>query len=410
MPRARPRELFPTDGPLAPGELIGRAVDVSAVAEQLRVGINVILASPRRTGKTTVCDSALASLGGEGGEEFYVAKLDLWSTDDIGQMADALIMSSMGNRPALSRALRAMRNAGRTLYENVGLTLTPKLLSAGAIDGLDIDINLLPRLRADPVAHLDFALALPQRIASADGKPLVLYIDEFQDVERIGESFRREWAAVLKRKMRTAFQRSPDVSFLFAGSLEHMMTHIFGASDEPFFHFGAFHHLAPITPEEWREGLTARFSRDSTRIEPAALDLIVDKGGTHPRATMLLAQRAHLASITGGTSHITSDLAAVAYEDCMLAESSRHEAFVDRIRNLGGKAVNRLTLRTIAIIASGGKPYAGVARGQQPNQARALDALRDAGFIEPAGKQGWRVIDPLFAEYLRRTHSSAQQP
>jgi hypothetical protein len=35
---------------------------------------------------------------------------------------------------------------------------------------------------------------------------------------------------------------------------------------------------------------------------------------------------------------------------------------------------------------------------------RALDALRDAGFIERLGpgRQGWRVVDPLFAVYLAR--------
>ena len=70
-------------------------------------------------------------------------------------------------------------------------------------------------------------------------------------MERIGDSFKRDWAVVLKRKMRAAFQRSPNVSFLFAGSLEHMMRDIFGSSNEPFFHFGGFHHLEPITIEEW---------------------------------------------------------------------------------------------------------------------------------------------------------------
>lgn len=400
MSRGRPPELFPTDGPLAPGELIGRGDDIAHIEQQLRAGINVVLASPRRTGKTTVCDSVTAGLAADDGS-FYVARLDLFEVDGIGQMADELIAATVSNRPALRKALHAARRSGRTLYESVGVTLTPKLLGAGEIDG--IDIGVLSRLPDDPVAHLDYALALPQRVAAADNKRLVLYIDEFQDVERIGDSFKRDWAVVLKRKMRAAFQRSPDVSFLFAGSLEHMMRDIFGSSNEPFFHFGGFHRLAPITVEEWHDGLTERFARDRTRIDPAALKFVIDCGEGHPRATMLLAQRAHLDSILAGTRTIDAGMTALAYEECLRAEQPKHEAFVDRIRHLGRRALNQVALPIVAVVAAGGKPYAGVKN--PTDRSRALDALRDAGFIEHVSPQGWRVVDPLFAEYLRRKHA-----
>lgn len=401
MGRGRPLELFPTDGPLAPGQLIGRDDDVAAIVEQMRAGVNVILSSPRRTGKTTVCDSVIARLAADEDEDFYVAKLDLFAVDGISQMADELITTTMSNRPALRKALHAARRGGRTLYESVGVALTPKLLSTGEMEG--IDISILPRLPDDPVAHLDYALALPQRIAETDDRRLVLYIDEFQDVERIGESFKRGWAVALKRKMRAAFQRSPNVSFLFAGSLEHMMRDIFGSSDEPFFHFGSFHHLTPITVDEWRGGLTSRLTRDRTHIDSAALDFIIDHGAGHPRATMLLGQRVHLDSILAGTNNIDAALAALAYEECLGAEQSKHEAFVDRIRHIGPPAVNRVALPIVVTVAAGGRPYAGAKHPS--DRARALASLRDAGFIEQVVPQGWRVVDPLFAEYLRRAHA-----
>ena len=64
--------------------------------------------------------------------------------------------------------------------------------------------------------------------------------------------------------------------------------------------------------------------------------------------------------------------------------------------------MNRLALRTVVAVARGVAPYA--AKGTPTEVKRALDALRDAGFIERLGpgRQGWRVVDPLFAAYLAR--------
>jgi predicted AAA+ superfamily ATPase len=41
--------------------MIGRAVDVDRISRALVGGANVVLAGPRRTGKTTVADAALAA-------------------------------------------------------------------------------------------------------------------------------------------------------------------------------------------------------------------------------------------------------------------------------------------------------------------------------------------------------------
>jgi hypothetical protein len=53
-------EFFPTDRPVVPAEMIGRADDVQEI-----VG-NVVLAGPRRIGKTSVGDAAIAGLRARG--------------------------------------------------------------------------------------------------------------------------------------------------------------------------------------------------------------------------------------------------------------------------------------------------------------------------------------------------------
>jgi hypothetical protein len=52
-------EFFPTDEPVSREALIGRADDVDAIASSLLGAINVVLAGPRRLGKTSVARAAL---------------------------------------------------------------------------------------------------------------------------------------------------------------------------------------------------------------------------------------------------------------------------------------------------------------------------------------------------------------
>lgn len=393
MPGA-PDQLFPTDEPIEPSHLIGRADDVEEIAVQLELGANVVVAAPRRTGKTTVCDAAIENLAEKG---CYTVSVDLFAVDGIDQFAEVLIEECVKNRPLLRKALFAAKKTGKSFYESISLTVGAKI-AGGGMD--DLDFSVLPRLKKDPVAYLDYALSLPEKIATADGKRLVLFIDEFQDVERIGSNHERGWADPLKRKMRAAFQRSTNVSFLFAGSLEHMMTTLFGETDEAFYNFGTFHELGPILPAEWREGLGLRFAAAELDVDDDALDLLINRGEEHPRTIMLISQQAYIAARLARVDRVTRALAEAAYQQAVRAEMPKHQAWVERIQRLSTPAVNRLTLRSIVAIANNDRPYAA---GGPSEVKRAVDALRDAGFIErrTGRHHGHRIVDPLFGAYLK---------
>ena len=75
MARAQSADLFPTDLPLPAGAMIGRAEDVRELATSLMAGLNVVVAGPRRTGKTSVCEAALARAKRAG---YYTVAIDLF--------------------------------------------------------------------------------------------------------------------------------------------------------------------------------------------------------------------------------------------------------------------------------------------------------------------------------------------
>jgi predicted AAA+ superfamily ATPase len=62
------RSLFPTDDPVPAGMMIGRGHDVEDIVRALADGTNIVLAGPRRTGKTSVGEAAMAQLRAAAGQ------------------------------------------------------------------------------------------------------------------------------------------------------------------------------------------------------------------------------------------------------------------------------------------------------------------------------------------------------
>ena len=109
-------DLFPSDSPIPSSQLIGRRDDVRELATRLEAGTHLIVAGPRRTGKTSVCEAALGRLGRRGA---YVAKLDLFRVSDAAELAEALATAVIANRSGVHRVLRKARGAGRAALSAV---------------------------------------------------------------------------------------------------------------------------------------------------------------------------------------------------------------------------------------------------------------------------------------------------
>jgi hypothetical protein len=208
--------------------------------------------------------------------------------------------------------------------------------------GEDIEITLdVGRAEEDPTRALDAALRLAERLAERDGRRVVVFFDEFQDIAtgRFGD------ADTITRKIRAVFQRSSSVSVLFAGSIEHLMRDLFAPSERALSQpddssaarrsarldakraalEGSFHELAPIAAAEWAEGIRARLATDRTSITDDALARLVELGEGHPRVTMLIAQQAHGQALEELVYEIDHAVVVAALERALSSEQLRHQ-------------------------------------------------------------------------------------
>jgi hypothetical protein len=320
----------------------------------------------------------------------YAVHIDLFRIADAAELAEALALGVIANRSAAHRIIRRARELGRTALSATQAAAVLKLQSQL---GEGIELALTPGWAAqDPQRALDLALELPERVAVADGKRLILFFDEFQELA----SERRPYGDPdqLTKRMRAIFQRSTSVSHLFAGSLEHVMRDLFAPQQHAFSGFGSFHALRAISTDEWREGLTERFAADDCTIDRTALQQLIESGAGHPRATMRIAQQTHLVSVQLDTRTIDLDLLALGYQAALTGDLPTMEQTVEQIRRLHKNA-----LAVARTVADGQPPPR---RLTPAIRDRVLKLLERAGIVEHVARGTWRIVNPLLREYLRR--------
>lgn len=378
-------DLFPTDQPIPASQMIGRTDDVRELTIAIQNATNCVVAGPRRTGKTSVCDAAMLQAEKAG---FYVASVDLFRIADAAELAEALATSVLKNRPAAYKTVASARRLGRKALSIPQIAVTTKLQTEL---GDAVELALTPGIAArDPQKALAEALELPQRVAMADKKRCIVFFDEFQEVA--SERHPYGHPDQVTKQMRAIFQRSTQVNYLFAGSIEHIMRDLFAPGERAFSGFGSFHHLREITEEDWLAGLRDRFTADDCAVDDGVLEYLIGMGELHPRITMLIAQKTHYLSIVLGTRAITRELAIQGYQLAYQGDLALLDQTVEQIRRS-----HKYGLRMARRIANRQTLTSGMHAGQAD---RAIKKLLEAGLIEQVARGDYRIFNPLLRHHL----------
>ncbi len=216
-----------------------RREETERLLMNFRYGINTILISPRRMGKTSLVDRVCSLLQGD---VIRIARIDAFGCrseyDFINAFATAVV------RATSSRWEEWMENARVFLSRFV-----PKI-SFGQDPMNDFSISL--EYNASNTTTED-VLALPERIAEAKGYRIVVCIDEFQQIGDFTDSL------TFQKKLRSVWQLQQRVSYCLYGSKKHIMETMFQNHSYPFYRFGDLFYLQKISEDDWVEYICTRF-------------------------------------------------------------------------------------------------------------------------------------------------------
>lgn len=223
-------------------------------------GVNTILISPRRMGKTSLVEKVCSLVESD---TLKIAKIDAFGcrseNDFINAFATAVV------RATSSKWEEWMENSRTFLSRFI-----PKI-SIGQDPLTDFSIALEYN-RANTVT--EDILQLPETIAKQKGIKIVICIDEFQQIADFPDSI------TFQKKLRSVWQLQSNVSYCLYGSKKHMMEKMFQSQSHPFYRFGDLFYLDKISETDWVEYICERFrvtGKDISRELASEICTVTDR-------------------------------------------------------------------------------------------------------------------------------------
>jgi uncharacterized protein len=366
--------------PISPEEILDRDAETHDLLKSAVGGHYVRLYAPRKYGKTSLLKRALRD--GEEQEGLIPVLVDLYRVNSI---ADVTIRFERAYAKHLKGSLRAKVEE---LLQRTGLGL-----SLG-VYGISAKIHVDPK--TEPLAALHALLDLPTKLEQSGGYRAYIALDEFQDVTKIEE---------LDGLIRSHIQHQGDVaSYVFAGSEPGLMRQLFERKERPLYGSAVPMRLGRLQDADIAEYVAARFEQTGRGPGEALGPLLASAQG-HPQRAIMLAH--HL------WEHVPAGSAASLdhWEATHAAVLAEVKPEFDATWRGYQSPVAQKTLRSI--VAGEGSAYrTGILRRlelEKSTASTAVERLLESADIEATGAGKYRVVDPLYAEWIARVDGGADE-
>jgi AAA+ ATPase superfamily predicted ATPase len=233
-----------------------RVADIRRLSNNLSNGINTILISPRRWGKSSLVRKVASDLHGR---KHRVVQLDMMSIRTEEAFYQALAKEAV--KATSGKLADWIKTAGDALKH-----ISPKI-SIGPDPVQDFEISFEWK---DIEKNYRELLNLPEQAAKKKNLHLIICIDEFQNCAAFDNDDK------FQKKLRAEWQHHQHVTYCLYGSRQHMMSEMFESQSSPFYKFGDVIHLQKIARQDWSRFITEGFSRTHKSISPELASLIAE--------------------------------------------------------------------------------------------------------------------------------------
>jgi hypothetical protein len=246
-----------------------RVTETQRLLSNFQHGVNTVLISPRRWGKTSlvqkVCRLAQA-------DDLRIVYLDAFSCRSEREFLDAFA----------SAVLKQTSSKFEDWMEHAKLFLSrisPKI-SLGPDPTTDFSLSLEINPESKDAEEV---LQFPERIAQQKGVRIVVCIDEFQQIAEFKDS------KAFQKRLRGVWQLQKSVSYCLFGSKKHLMNELFEKRSLPFYKFGDAIYLPKIPTADWVSYICGRFQSTGKEIAPALAERICQIVDNHSSYVQQLA-------------------------------------------------------------------------------------------------------------------------
>lgn len=370
MPNPFLTKTLPPDAPFC-----DRRDELAELLGHAESGANVVLFSPRRYGKTSLVRRVQHQLGGQGILTVYA---DLFAVDSTLDAAARIARAAL----AALHARESLLGKGKRLLKH--FTSFRPVFRPGE-EGFDLSVE---PAREDPLDLLERVLAELGAFAARTGQRVNVALDEFQEVCRLRDSARIEGI------MRGQIQGQREVSYFFLGSRRGMLLAMFNDRKRPFFQSARMQELGALPRAELASFLAGLFAQEGKSCALETAGAVADAVQGHPYYSQLLA--GELFTLAG--REVDPDLLPRAIARMLDQERFGFEAILDKYTPAQTRILRTLAEHPGEMLSREFTEKAGLALGTIQTGRKKL---REEDLIEESPKGVWRVVDPVFAMWLR---------
>lgn len=222
-----------------------RKDEIQELSKYMLNSENVWFYSPRRYGKSSLIYECINKMR----SQTIICYIDLFPTsseeDYLRELAKKVAM-------ATATTTKRLIDIAKTFFSSLAPTV---IIDNDGNPVLKFGVN-----REGYIAQIaEEILDVPQKIAENQKRPVVIVLDEFQEVSKYSD---KKW----QHKIRSYIQKHKNVSYIFAGSQKNMMANFFAKKESPLYNTALHFPLEPIVLEEFVKFIHSKFLKTKKRI------------------------------------------------------------------------------------------------------------------------------------------------
>ena len=356
-----------------------RTKEVKWLEMQINAGINCILMSPRRWGKSSLVLHTANTIRKKNSKIVFCF-LDLYnirSEKEFLELFSTTIIKATSS--SFDDAVRNVKAVFKQLIPSVAISADPNAEIELSFNWKDLQKNMTE------------VLNLPEKISVAKNIQVVVCVDEFQNISFMDDGI------AFQKKLRAHWQKHQKANYILYGSRRHLMLDFFTKSSMPFYRFGEIMFLEKISEEHWVNYIVQRFVATNKKISNTYAATIAQAMKNHPYYVQQYAQAVWQQT----TKTVNANNLYEATEDLLDQYTILYQKEVDMLTNFQLNFLKALCNNETAFGSK--KVLEDYDLGTSANITRIKAALQNHEIIDVLGKT-ITFNDPLFAIWLQKRY------
>ncbi len=295
--------MFGIGKPVSGKDFIDRKKHLPMFKMNINDNQSIMIKAPRRFGKTSLVKHLL-----EGKKEYNLLYVDIRRFSNLKALSEDIINQAY----SFSGVDNFVKNSKKSVISLLKILKTVSLEDIG-----EITLEFQEK-EIDEVEYFQHALDIVEKIATKKGIIIQFALDEFQDILKIANKD-------ILEKSRAVMQHHKNVTYIFLGSIESIMTEIFESKSSPFFHFAQIIDLPPLDINELYDYSKKVFKKQS--IEVSNLKKYLEFLQGHPDYSIQFLRNVYMNSILEELKELDNDF----LFNCFIITIESNKAYIDEL-------------------------------------------------------------------------------